>query len=158
MPEVSRRQFWKADPNQQAFPGMEDVSHPGAKLLTQGYSFKKHELGDPGFSPLDPRSQRTAGLRVDAIGPKGDTAGYLMWSAQHKIPYQNPLGKGEIAMVETGKEHQKQGIATALYGIGRTMSSIKPRHSTHRTRMGDAWAPTTVEKYGGRVPKKQKLL
>jgi hypothetical protein len=44
-------------------------------------------------------------------------------------------------------------LATALYGIGRTMARVKPRHSTDRTSEGDVWAPKASAKYGGPVPR-----
>ena len=57
-------------------------------------------------------------------------------------------------MVETAPAHVRKGLATSLYGVGRTMARIKPKHSVIRTEEGDTWARTTTAKYGGRVPKK----
>lgn len=158
MPEVSRAQFLKANPNQQALPGMEKVSHPGAALLSQGYSFSHESTRLPGeyggFS-----GTAGEGHTLMAHDEAGKVAGYLQYPDKSTAPKRwGGLGQGEIAMVETHRDHRHKGIATALYGIGREMARVKPRHSTARTNQGDPWAKTTVEKFGGRVPKKNTLL
>lgn len=149
MPEVSRAQFWKSDPNQMALPGMEEHSHPGARLLSQGYHFEHEAMEIPGGAwnheshPIE--------HTLSTMTPEGHTAGKLSWV--HGNAPAVGLSPGEISMVEThGPRHT--GIATAMYGVGRQMARVKPRHSTIRTAAGDGWAKTTVAKYGGRVPKK----
>jgi GNAT superfamily N-acetyltransferase len=62
---------------------------------------------------------------------------------------------GEIRGVYTEKEHQRQGIATALHSeAGQIAESTrgvpKPKHSADRTTAGDAWAKAV----GGTLPRR----
>jgi GNAT superfamily N-acetyltransferase len=64
---------------------------------------------------------------------------------------------GEISGVYTVPEHQRQGVATALYQQGQEIASKTrgvptPRHSEQRTRSGDAWARSVGGHLPGRVP------
>lgn len=131
MPAVSKDQFWKSNPNQMALPGMEEQAHPGAVYLKQGYSFDTH-VGGP-----------TVRLRAKHPTAIQGAAASLRWSSS----------SGEIEGVGTRVSHQGKGLATALYGMGRTMTKRKPQHSPIRTAEGDAWAPKASAKYGGRIPK-----
>jgi hypothetical protein len=170
MPPLSSRQFWKANPNQMALPGLEEHSHPGARVLAQGFRFEHHDEDVGASSGQDAHShsllvvphtdatQRLVhGLDAHHYGlpysenPKA--AANLMWASGRDSP-RNGLSSGEIGMVETAPGHTRKGLATSLYGVGRTMARIKPKHSVVRTREGDKWARTTTAKYGGRVPKK----
>ena len=57
---------------------------------------------------------------------------------------------GEIRGVFTQEEHQRQGIASALFHEGSSIPGTPtPKHSPNRTRAGDAWARAV----GGRVPR-----
>jgi hypothetical protein len=156
-PPVSDAQFggfFKANPNQMALPGMEELSHPGARVLARGYHFEHHS------KPLTPdawgRPSRGRGhtLSVRFRGGSSDIS-ELHWPDE---PDRGAgLSKGEIGWVHTQDYKRGEGLATALYGVGREMAKVKPRHSTVRTQQGDAWARTTVKKLGGRVPKKNTL-
>ena len=141
MPSLNRDQFWKANPNQMALPGMEDISpNPAAPHLARGYHVVAgHDPYDGSF--LQIRKPGTAGARLD-------------WST---LPLSNRTRpSGEIQMVKTGPGEERQGLATALYGIGRTMARVKPQHSVVRTRRGDSWALKASASYGGRVPKNDR--
>jgi GNAT superfamily N-acetyltransferase len=64
---------------------------------------------------------------------------------------------GEIKGVYTDPEHQRQGLASSLYGHAQELAAVtrgvpKPRHSTFRTSSGDAWAKSV----GGRLPKRNE--
>lgn len=160
MPEVSRAQFLKADPNQQAMPGMENLSHPGAALLSQGYLFD-HE-SQP-FQNLNGDSRPGAGSHhfLNVMTPEGHHAGSMSWTEGNEkrvIGSRWGHSPGEISGIEVSSDHQGRGIATAMYGIGRQMARVKPRHSTARTGEGDAWARTTTDRFGGQVPKKNTLI
>lgn len=153
MPEVSRAQFLKANPNQQALPGMENVSHPGAALLKQGYHFEHHSIPADHFDPAARGSHHV----IEAISPIGTQAAELNWpdTKQPSNSYGKGLGQGEISWAGTEAPYRGQGIATTLYGIGRTMARVKPRHSKLRSEAGDAFAAKSAAQYGGRLPKKQ---
>jgi GNAT superfamily N-acetyltransferase len=63
---------------------------------------------------------------------------------------------GEIRGVYTDKDHQRQGIASALHSeAGEIAASTRgvpaPKHSADRTASGDAWARSV----GGRLPRKK---
>lgn len=141
MPEVNRQQFLKANPNQMALPGMEEHSHPGARALSQGFHFTVGHWGSDG-------NYGEIGAVHEDWGDQN--VAELNWRQKN---HSGP--KGEITWVHTNPEHQGQGLATALYGIGRTMARVKPKHSTDRSDEGEAWAPKASAKYGGRVPKRR---
>jgi hypothetical protein len=171
MPPLSSRQFWKSDPNQMALPGLEEHGHPGARVLAQGFRFE-HQTKNIGGNPdakehtlaLVPHSkgqQRLVhGLDAQHYGlPYHDnpkTAASLSWASGKDAP-RIGLSSGEIGMVETADGHKGKGLATSLYGVGRQMARIKPRHSTSRTKDGQQWAQKATDKYGGRVPKKNLI-
>ena len=79
-------------------------------------------------------------------------------------PGHRPIGSiswhhktGEIRGVFVGKEHQRQGIATALLHqasevAGGTRGVTTPKHSPDRTDSGEAWARSL----GGRLPKRRQ--
>lgn len=69
--------------------------------------------------------------------------------------------EGHVSGVETHPKHQREGLATKLWNIAKHHSETTPgvptpKHSTSRTRKGDAWA----KKVGGDVPpvKRESLL
>ena len=133
MPELNDAQFsgWKANPNQMALPGMEDLSHPGAHVLAQGYHFE-HTVDEFGTRSL-------WAMKGTHLG------GYLQWQ-QHE-DYEP---RGEIQMVKT--EDRGRGLASSMYGMGRTMARVKPVHSIVRSRLGNEWAHKVSERYRGRIP------
>ena len=137
MPPVNAQQFWKANPNQMALPGMEEHSHPAAAHLAQGYHVSAWE-DELGMTHLQMRKSDTAGASLE-------------YDTKTMPNRQRP--SGEIAMVQTALDERGQGLATALFGVGRTMARLKPQHSTDRTRAGDLWAPKASAVHGGRVPK-----
>lgn len=66
-------------------------------------------------------------------------------------------GTGEILGLYTEKEHQRQGIATAMYRqaqsvAGETRGVTIPRHSSQRTNSGEAWARSL----GERLPRRNQ--
>ena len=150
MPPVNHRQFFKANPNQMAFPGMEEHAHPGAKALAEGYSFHFNAVPDP-----TTKTRNAHLLELSLQKPGEPPASTLNWVDLKQPDFE--LGPGEISMVETRPGEEGKGLASALYGVGRTMARIKPRHSTKRTQSGDRWARSVSQKYGGRVPKKNTL-
>lgn len=125
-----RRQFWNSNPNQMALPGMEEHAHPGAVHLAQGYHFRT--VASPSV------------VKVSAEHPDTykSSAAHLRWAANN----------GHIEGVMTAQSHRHKGLATALYGMGRTMTAVPPEHSPMRTPDGDAWAPKATAKWGGHVP------
>jgi hypothetical protein len=136
MPEVNKEQFWKANPNQMALPGMEELSHPGATALSQGYHFEHH------VNPYQ------AGLMAhDSEGVVSE----LHWRVR------DGSGKGEIGWVHTIPSEHRQGLATALYGIGRRMAAVKPKHSDDRSFEGDRFAESSAAAYGGPVPRNRNI-
>lgn len=53
-------------------------------------------------------------------------------------------------------EHTRQGVATSMWNEGHRLAEQnarvpKPKHSSDRTAMGDAWAKSV----GGRLPRKR---
>jgi len=61
--------------------------------------------------------------------------------------------EGKVDAVETHPKHRRQGLATKLWNEAQGHSEEypgvpAPKHSTSRTRAGDAWA----KKIGGEVP------
>jgi hypothetical protein len=60
-------------------------------------------------------------------------------------------------MIGVPSHERHKGIASVLYGMGREMARVKPRHSIERTTAGDKWAKEVSKKYGGKVPKKNVL-
>lgn len=157
---LSQRQFFKANPNQMALPGMEDVSpNPMAHLLTKGYTVEHMMNSTSGMHTLALHHPEAKTEYV--TGFPGDVAA-LTWAGSAKeMPrhmayhYRGGYSPGEIAMVQS--HTQGQGHATALYGVGRKLTRVKPRHSVERTHEGDRWAKIATEIHGGRVPKKNTL-
>lgn len=137
------------NPNQFALPGMEDVSHPGAKLLSQGYHFMPEHGPNIHYDFDDYTSHETNNLRVR---DKDDMfVGSLSWNGRKKTPGYNP---GEIKMIHVAPEYQRKGIATAMFGVARNLPKpfSKAQHSPDRTEDGEAWARTTKAK-GVKLPK-----
>lgn len=64
----------------------------------------------------------------------GKDIGYFHWNAGH----------GEIEDVDVDKEHQRKGVATAMYSkavdTSKQLGFYEPVHSNLRTPSGDAWA------------------
>ncbi len=76
----------------------------------------------------------------------GEQVGSLRWQTGNK---SHP---GEVDDVKVHGEHQRKGIATAMWSYAQS-SGIRPspKHSRHRTTAGDAWAKSV----GGRRPRNQ---
>jgi hypothetical protein len=69
------------------------------------------------------------------------TVASLEWDAE---PTKR-LGGGQIALVHTGQEHQRKGLATGLFNIARSLGSefdgiSYPVHSDVRTSDGQGWS------------------
>ena len=58
----------------------------------------------------------------------------------------NPDGELDTVMVKP--EHQRQGVATAMWNHAKVVG-INAHHGRHRTKEGDAWARTV----GGHLPR-----
>jgi hypothetical protein len=72
-----------------------------------------------------------------------EEVGQMIWSPR------------SIRAINVPAEHQRQGVATALWHEGHRLageqrSIPRPAHSTERTRQGDAWAKSV----GGRLPRR----
>jgi GNAT superfamily N-acetyltransferase len=68
--------------------------------------------------------------------------GSLEW---HTGPHEEAEGRnGEISHIEVHPEHQRQGVASSMYAMGRAMADLHgvpaPVHSSARTEAGDSWA------------------
>lgn len=120
MPAVNRQQFWKSNPNQMALPGMEEQSHPGAKLLAQGYAFRTHSTDMGGGQMQHEINAVHPDLEGDAraitphmtFGLDKGVASSLNWAGSgYRSGDESP---GEIGMVETGRGLEHQGLATTL--------------------------------------------
>lgn len=73
----------------------------------------------------------------------GSFAGNMRWSAK------------QVRNVMVEPEHQRQGIATAMWNEGHRLAEQnaripKPKHSADRTIAGDAWAKSV----GGPLPRR----
>jgi hypothetical protein len=146
---VSKQQFWKANPNQMALPGMEELSHPGAMHLAQGYHFKSMHTSETELMTAHHPQWGEQELAALDWRRKGT---YPEWSDEGWLHHRP---RGEITWVKTNDsaDSEKKGLATAMYGMARTMTRVKARHSTDRTSQGDQWTPKSAAKYGGPVPK-----
>lgn len=87
-----------------------------------------------------------------------DHVGHLEWDeapAGEKSPHS-----GVIDSVEVHPEHQRYGVASSMYAMGRAMADIHgvhpPVHSTHRTDAGDAWAHSVTPRH--KLPPSRKAL
>jgi len=65
---------------------------------------------------------------IEAYKGKYGPIGHLEWSAD----------TGEIKDVNVTPEHQRKGLATAMFNKAKTITPVK--HSAVRTPEGDAWA------------------
>lgn len=67
---------------------------------------------------------------------KGAQIGFLNWS-------------GGVNDIQVAKEHQRKGVATAMWNWAHTLADkhpgdiLHPEHSTHRTPSGEKWAKST---------------
>jgi len=71
---------------------------------------------------------------------------YMMHDADdHQVGVMGLNDEGKIMQIETHPELRRQGLATKLYNfakdVNKDVSSIpRPKHSSSRTELGDAWA------------------
>jgi hypothetical protein len=140
-----RKVEWKMNFNQMALPGMEEHAHPGSTLLTQGYRFEPKEVRDT----IRINAYHDDNIKKNKEGeedeePEKPVAHLTWWKPEDS--------NGEIEMVKTENEHRGRGLANALYGMGRDLSSVKPEHSPSRTRHGNYFAFGASKKFGGKVP------
>lgn len=93
-----------------------------------GPMFKDYVLR---FTPGDVETEEPHTVEAYSDATK---VGYLDWHAEH----------GEIEDVDVLPEHQRKGIATAMYQraqeVARTQNLVEPVHSNLRSPSGDAWA------------------
>lgn len=88
--------------------------------------------------------------RVEAFKPGvSEPVGHMTW---HTHPVEDEgftyYDTGEIDRLRVHPDHQRQGIATALWNEGQKYEPA-PRHSPYRTPEGDGFA----RKMGGPLPK-----
>jgi len=75
---------------------------------------------------------------------EGEPVGSMQWTAR------------ELQGVQVVPQHQRQGIATGLWNEGHRLAEEhgripSPKHSSDRTKAGDAWARSV----GGRLPRRK---
>ena len=99
------------------------------------------------FIKADPRAMGGAIHHTVYYGEPDPAAegGMLRWHAK----------TGEIHNIEVSPGMRRQGIATAMYGKAKEISSLTrgvktPRHSPDRSEAGEAWARSL----GERLPKR----
>lgn len=87
--------------------------------------------------------------RLDAVDTQGNSMGYMTWHSKPDVDegYTKYL-PNEIGNLQVDPEHQRKGVATALYHEGLKRNP-QLAHSPYRTDQGDAWARTV----GGRLPR-----
>jgi hypothetical protein len=149
MPEVSSNQFFKANPNQMALPGLESHSHPGAHALSQGFTFS-HEL----YKSKVNKEHQTHILDLKGEDSPGGQSrvSSLEWAAKARRGYK----KGEIEQVNTSGLERGKGLASALYGVAHEMTTLPPQHSANRTEVGNVWAHSVNKKYKQHMPERKE--
>ena len=75
----------------------------------------------------------------------GSSLGTMIWNSS------------SIRNINVNPGQERRGVATAMWHEGHRMAEEnaripKPKHSTQRTREGDAWARSV----GGRLPRRKK--
>jgi hypothetical protein len=78
-------------------------------------------------------------------GPTGTSVGSMLWTSK------------ELRNVTVSPDQQRRGVATALWNEGHRLAAEssgipQPKHSSDRTKAGDAWARSV----GGRLPRRKK--
>ena len=76
-------------------------------------------------------------------GPTASPVGTMLWTGKHGV-----------RNIGVDAQHQRRGVATAMWNEGHRLASEnqqipQPRHSPDRTKAGDAWARSV----GGRLPR-----
>ena len=156
---LAKRQFFKENPNQMALPGLEEHAHAGAPILAQGLRIEhrvadNHDLtnmaGTHTLAAVDDSTEYS-----ERAAPHLRTAAKLTWNAGTEKDTNAGYKRGEITGVFTQERQRQKGIATQLYGVGRTMMKNvpKPEHSPTRTPDGDKFAEKSSGKYGGKIPR-----
>lgn len=82
---------------------------------------------------------------IEAHHPEDGRAGRMEWMG--RPPYA-------IHNITVEPEHQRRGLATAMWNWAQENARPKPRHSEQRTDAGDAWARSV----GGRLPRRTSRL
>jgi hypothetical protein len=89
---------------------------------------------------------------------------YERYGSEHNVIARDTAGgfvgnmrwsNKQVRNVMVNPEHQRQGVATAMWQEGHRLASENqripaPRHSPDRTSAGDAWAKSV----GGRLPRR----
>ena len=151
-----RGNFWKSNPNQMALPSMEEHAHPGAHLLTQGYTFEtRNPTSSNHATHLKVYHPENDQYLTDA-GKWAQPTGYLNWTLKrhqdriHK-DYHEP---GEIGMIEVKGNSQGRGIASTMIKVASEMTAVPPESSAHRTEYGEALANSrTMQDYAAKKGK-----
>lgn len=82
---------------------------------------------------------------IEAHHPEDGRVGRMEWMG--RPPYA-------IHNITVEPEHQRRGLATAMWNWAQENARPKPRHSEQRTDAGDAWARSV----GGRLPRRTSRL
>jgi len=152
---AERKPMRNISPNQFALPGMEGLSHPGARHLPKGISFHHVEEKDPFYG-------HSNFLYAHKMSPEkftpqvhhGNALGHIQWAGSTATKTsQGANYPGEIEYVERayGAERHK-GLMTDLYRMGHELNmgqGTVPIHSPTRTPEGEEWS----KKVGGPRPK-----
>ncbi len=92
-------------------------------------SYTKPEMGQPQH-------------KIVAHTPEGHVAGFMEWHAKTH----------EVQGVTVHPEHQRQGLATAMWNMGQGVSP-RPKHSADRTDAGEAWSKSVGGPRPRRLPR-----
>lgn len=143
------------NPDQFSLPGMEDHAESPAlaHALAKGYTFSAEARTS---RPYPGAPEHTSGNVIVGHGPHDLDVAHLYWNAGNERDFQLPAGA--VGMVETDVDHQRQGLGEAMWDLARTgRYGRKVRHSTDRSREGDAYARGLQAKgKGGLVPKSDR--
>jgi GNAT superfamily N-acetyltransferase len=125
------------------------------------------------FHPANPRSMGGISTHtleawdpehVDQPWARAHPSERMSYEGSSADPGIRPIGSiswhhrtGEIKGLYTVPEHQRQGVASSLYGgakgiAAETRGVTQPKHSPSRTQSGDAWARSV----GGRLPRRRE--
>lgn len=117
--------------------------HTAARSLKEGDSTQHGEY-ELRYDTIDTGASKPQHI-IEAHHPEDGRVGFMRWmgTAPHAID-----------RVEVNSDHQRQGLATAMWNWAQENARPKPRHSNQRTPQGDAWARSV----GGTLPRKKATL